>query len=541
MNYSFEDSSYHEDSSTIESHADKFTPLSNRSTTPPAASLSGTQEHPTLPQTKAQLIVLVGKGAGTTYTIEDELLIGRSLDATVRLNGEEVSRYHARIRQTSQGIFTIEDLGSRNGTLVNGIPTQGQIVLKLGDKIRIGSKTILMFTQYDSLEEQLLQSQKLESIGQLAGAVAHDFNNLLGAILANISFLQSLSPQYTFADQDVRSCLVDIETASKRAIDLTKQLLGFTRRSAYEKQIIDISALLEEVKNLVARAFEKSIQVNDHILPNLHVSGDPSQIHQVLMNLCINARDAMPDGGDLVISAKRVFLTEAEVVSLPFLIPAEYVVISVSDTGLGMDPEILKRAFEPFFTTKGPGKGTGMGLATASTIVKSHGGYIQAESDLGKGSAFKVYLPAANAPYQPGDTIPVEHRTREVKKGIILLADDEEIFRNSARRLLEAIGFTVLSAIDGFEAIETFKQNKDKIDLVLLDIVMPQRGGGETFHELRKIKPSVKVLLQSAYTDLNSVRSLIAAGAQGFLAKPYHAKELSEAISRILLGHGENI
>jgi two-component system, cell cycle sensor histidine kinase and response regulator CckA len=518
-----------EETSTVDGKHDRVT----------APPVSKTQEASIVGRERGQLIILVGTGAGRTYTIdEDELVIGRALEAHVHLPADDVSRRHARIYRTSvDGPFAVEDLSSRNGTLVNGVPVKQQ-VLHLGDKIRVGAKTILMFTQFDELEDQLLQSQKMESIGRLAGGVAHDFNNLLGAILANTSFLRGLGPQACFDDRDVVASIEDIETAARRAADLTKQLLGFARRGNYEKRPVDVMSLLDEIKALSSRTFEKKVTVTVTSPPELTLLGDASQLHQVLMNLCINARDAMPDGGDLSIIAELVHLSEDQVLTLPFLMPGDFVVISVRDNGVGMDAETLRRAFEPFFTTKGPGKGTGMGLATAYGIVKNHGGHIQAESELGKGSAFKVYLPAADRPTAKVLGIEAEFSqqggTRKIHAGLVLVVEDEEIFRNSARRLLEGMGFGVLCAVDGVEAIKVFQSHRDLIQLVLLDMIMPEMGGVETFHELRKIKPQVKVLLNSGYTELHSVRALLAAGAEGFLQKPYDAGALAEAISKAM-------
>jgi signal transduction histidine kinase/CheY-like chemotaxis protein len=521
---------YDVDSTTLDTGLD-------RGTITRQVSSAGTGELPQLGRDRGQLIVLVGNRAGTAFDLGDETLIGRANDVHVNVGAEDASRRHARIRRTPEGVFILEDLGSRNGTLVNGVPVKEQ-ALKLGDKIRIGAKTVLMFTQHDELEDLLLQSQKLESIGQLAGGIAHDFNNLLGAILANVSFLQGLA-NVDIGERDVVESLADIDVAAHRAADLTAQLLGFARRTSYEKRPVGVNQLVDEVRSLLSRTISKNIHLSVELEPDLTVVGDSSQLHQVLMNLCINARDAMPKGGALTVSAKLCHLSDAEVLTLPFLIPGTYVVVAIKDTGTGMDADTLRRAFEPFFTTKSAGQGTGMGLATAYGIIKNHGGHIQAESQPGRGSMFSVYLPAADAPSTTAEVKAMEQgttsvHTRRIHTGLVIVVDDEEIFRNSARRLLEGLGYGVLCAADGPQAIELLRSHHELVELVLLDMVMPMMNGVEVFHELRKIKPTVKVLLNSGHAELQSVRTLLASGAEAFLQKPYGAGALAEALSKAM-------
>jgi signal transduction histidine kinase/CheY-like chemotaxis protein len=503
----------------------------------PLKHLTTTEQYLAIPQERAQLIVLVGSGAGRTYTVEDEIVIGRVPEAGIRISSDDVSRRHARVRRTAQNAFVVEDLGSRNGTLVNGVPVKEQ-ELSPGDKIRVGGKTVLMFICYDPLEDQILQSQKLEALGQLAGGVAHDFNNLLGAILANVSFLQSLPPATTLEPRQVQECLRDMELAAQRAGQLTKQLLGFARRDTRQVQNLDAASLLREVRHLASRTFDQGIQITVETPPDLVVVGDPSQLHQVLMNLCINARDAMPEGGTLSLSAECMMLSEEQVITLPFLVPGAYVVITVKDTGQGMSDEVHRHIFEPFFTTKGAGRGTGMGLSIAYGIIKNHGGHITAESRPGQGAVFRIYLPAGD-PLGARTATPTVRTVKGVTPGgggTILVVEDEEILRNGTRRLLEGVGFTVLCAGDGEQAVSLFRGEGARIDLVLLDMVMPKMGGVETFHEIRRIKPSVKVLLTSGYTEQTTVQALLTAGAEGFLPKPYDAATLMQSLSQLLAG-----
>jgi signal transduction histidine kinase/CheY-like chemotaxis protein len=465
-------------------------------------------------------------------------VIGRQHQAQICLPVEDISRRHLSIRRSAAGRYVLEDLGSRNGTSVNGVPVKNH-VLEFGDKIRVGAKTLLMFTPYSQLEDQLLQSQKMESIGQLAGGIAHDFNNILAALLANISFMRGVDQRTTFGATDVRDCLGEMEAAALRAAELTQQLLGFARRTTHEERPVQISKLLDEAAVLVSRTFPSAVELYLDADPGLTVGGDATQLHQVVINLLINARDAMPAGGRITVNASGVTVSDAEVVRLPFLLPGAYALVAVKDTGTGMDEATRRRVFEPFFTTKPQGKGTGMGLATAYGIVKNHGGHVDVESRPGAGSTFKVYLPlrtaaATTTTAEPALVSAEDSSTRNIARGLILVVDDEEIVRQSARRLLEAMGYGVLVAADGVKATEVFEQHHDMIELVLLDMVMPNLGGAETFHKLRAIKPAIKVLLSSGHAEQASVRALIAAGAVGFLPKPYDSTAIGAAIKAAL-------
>jgi signal transduction histidine kinase/ActR/RegA family two-component response regulator len=479
------------------------------------------------PSDKALLVVLVGGDVGRTYVVTDRLVVGRGTSADVRIASEDVSRSHVVIRQTEPGQFEIEDQGSKNGTMVNGLPVTTQ-VLKYGDKIRVGSKTILMFSQYDEVEDQLMQAQRLESIGQLAGGVAHDFNNILGAVLANVGFLKGLLPSVTFGDREVQECIDDIDVATQRAIQISKQLLGLARRDQREDMNVDMGELVHEVLALAGRTFERSIRIEDTVETGLHVKGDPAQLNQMLMNLCINARDAMlPRGGTLSVSVDKV--TDDK-------LGQRMVQLRVSDTGTGMPEEVRKRIFEPFFTTKGKGEGTGLGLSTVLSIVRQHGGEVEAHSTEGEGTTFIVRLPLLEIQPEPKTRIAGARQTMTIKPGMVLVVDDEEVFLKSTRRLLEGLGYPVQTARDGIEAVQVFDLHKDMIEIVLLDLVMPNMDGEETFHALRRIDPTVRVLISSGQTELGRARELLTEGVQGFLQKPYDAATLGDAISRAMFG-----
>jgi signal transduction histidine kinase/CheY-like chemotaxis protein len=496
----------------------------------PEARVTG--EHRTVPAGSAQVVVLVGTQVGRTFVIGEESVVGRQPDCQVQITSEDCSRRHARIRRAGDGLFMLEDLGSRNGTLVNGLPVRQQI-LRFGDKIQIGGKTLLMFSRYDLLEEELLRLQKMESMAHLAGGVIHDFNNLLGAILANVCFARTLPPSST-TNEELQACLSDIEQATRRAVDLTKQLLGFARRGAKETRLVDLSCLVDEVSKLVSRTFDAAITVETRVEPDLVVSGDPSELHQVLMNLCVNARDAISGRGRISLFAQRVTLSDSDLSGLPYLLPGHYVLAAVKDTGVGMTTETQGHIFEPFFTTKSSGKGLGLGLASAYGIVRKHGGHILVESTLGHGSTFKVFLPTAEAAEEGTPPDLARSMTSGASSHLLLVVDDEEISRAAARSLLEGLGFLVLEARDEVEAIQLFRQHSETVDLVVLDVAMPKIGAAETLRQLRMIVPTVKVLISAAHSDLGRVRALLAQGANGFVIKPYDVDAITQALSDVL-------
>lgn len=344
-------------------------PQTTRSSFPPALPTFRlpTAEQEALETVEAHLIVLVGADVGRTYAVQGETLIGRAPEATVQGNSSDLSRRHAMIRPTPTGGYELEDLDSRNGTLVNGIPVQRQI-LCFGDRIRIGCDLLLLFSQYDPMEDRLLQAQRLEAIGQLTGGIAHDFNNVLAAAVANISFLEGLPEAVPLGDVNVRECLHDVDSALGRAADLVHQLLGLTRREKRANEVIKVGPLLEDLGRLLGRTFKKSIELIIDVQAPLETVGDAGQIHQLLMNLCLNARDAMPTGGTLTLTAEEVEVDPMHASRLPGIPLGRYVQLSVADTGMGIPAEVRDRIFEPFFSTKP--SGSGLGLSTVYRISR---------------------------------------------------------------------------------------------------------------------------------------------------------------------------
>jgi two-component system, cell cycle sensor histidine kinase and response regulator CckA len=465
---------------------------------------------------RARLVILQGQGAGWTCVVAEQTLIGRAPEAQVQLSDDSVSRRHALILRSGLGIFTLQDLGSRNGTLVNGAAIT-QHTLTFGDRIQIGANTTLLFAQRDEAEERLLQSQKMESIGRLASGVAHDFGNLLCTILGYTELIRTLE-----ISSEVEDALKAIHAAAERGVELTGELLRFARGGLDEKRPVDVAALLEEVKLLVARTFSPKLSVTFAVDRGLSVLGARSRLHQVLMNLCINARDAMPNGGRLTLRAARRIVGETDPGGLA---PGPYVVISVEDTGHGMSPETLGRIFEPFFTTKSAGKGTGMGLAVVYGIVRDHGGRIEAESRPGAGSTFQVYLPSAEV------TVRQEQTARMAMPRLVLVVFADARASAAARRMLEAQELGVITAATGAEALESFEQSPNLFEIVLLDLGLPDDPVA-IVHALRRMRKSVKVVVYASAATAARVPALLAAGADASLEWPFHEQDLSGVIGR---------
>ena len=387
--------------------------------------------------------------------------------------------------------------------------------------------------QTEALEERLRQAQKLEAIGTLAGGVAHDFNNLLTGILGYTWLLkQSAAPA-----GEVYKAATVIENAAERAAELTRQLLDFARRGRHEEVPVDLEGLVREVTELLGRTLDKAIAVHlDLRAGHPLVLGDPGQLHQTLLNLAINARDAMPAGGELFF--ETYLLADARVPrrAHPRLRPGSHLVLTVRDTGHGIPPQQLARIFDPFFTTKEQGQGSGMGLAIVYGIVQAHGGAIEVESQAGHGATFRIYLPLLGEAARLTAAQRAAGRMPEAARGmgLVLVVDDEELVRALAKELLSGLGYEVLTARDGIEALERYRERAADIDLVLLDLVMPRMGGRECLRALRRIDPQVRVLFSSGWPLDEGLQGVQAEGAVGFLPKPYQMAVLAEAVARAL-------
>ena len=378
----------------------------------------------------------------------------------------------------------------------------------------------------DHLENQLRQAQKMEAVGTLAGGIAHDFNNLLMGIQGRIS-LMLMDSQATHPHHEH---LLGIEEYVKSANGLTRQLLGFARGGKYEVKPADLNEIIKKSLDMFGRT-HKEVMINTYFDTACRtVEVDHGQIEQVLLNLYLNASQAMPGGGNLSVSTENVVLDEDYV--LPYEVrPGKFVKINVTDTGTGMDKKTMERIFDPFFTTKSIGKGTGLGLPSAYGIIKNHDGIINVYSEKGKGATFTIFLPASEK------TVSRETAFSEnFAKGseTILLVDDEEMIIEIGRKMIFVLGYKVVTAHSGREAVSIYKQNPNAFDIVVLDMIMPEMSGGETFTRLKEINPAVKVLLSSGYSIDGQAKDILMLGCKAFIQKPFNINELSQKLRGVL-------
>ncbi|WP_193198337.1 response regulator [Nostoc sp. MG11] len=440
---------------------------------------------------------------------------------------------------------TLSQLQNTNKILTKNGFWQGELsqINKQGQEIIVASRWTLMrdqdgqpqsiltvntdITEKKQLESQFLRAQRLESIGTLAGGIAHDLNNILTPILTLSQLLQRTLPN---TDERHQQMFKIIETNAKRGAALVKQVLQFARGDKGKRTIVQISHLFLEIEQIVKGTFPKSIEFYTNINPEIWpVIGDATQLHQLLVNLVVNARDAMPDGGTLSLCVENLFIDEHYArINLDAHV-GPYLVISVTDTGTGMTSEIVDRIFEPFFTTKEIGKGTGLGLSTVRGIIKSHGGFVNVYSKVGKGTEFKVFLPAVEAM-----TTPLAENL-ELLKGnseCILVVDDETKILETTKITLQAFNYKVFTASNGIEAMAVYAQHQDEISVVLMDIMMPSMDGALTIRVLQKFNPLVKIIAISGLVpDDNLVNS---AGVKAFISKPYTTRELLQTLDSIL-------
>jgi len=384
-------------------------------------------------------------------------------------------------------------------------------------------------TEQRLLHQQLAQSQKLEAIGRLAGGVAHDFNNVLTAVFGYVDLLREELPANSAAQRD----LDEVRKASERAASLTKQLLAFSRQQILEPVVLELNELVEDFEKMLRRVIGEDVAMRLALGKHVgNVRADPGQLQQVLMNLVVNARDAMPTGGTLILETTNADLTEQYAELHQPVVPGPYIMLAVSDTGTGMTPETKARIFEPFFTTKEKHKGTGLGLSTVYGIVKQSGGYIWVYSEVGRGTTFKVYLPRVDA---PADEL---HRPREpgtvAGTETILLAEDDAVLRPLAKGLLEKLGYTVLDAENAAGALEAAEKHAGPIHLLVADVVMPGASGRELARELEKIRPTTKVLYVSGYTDDAIIHHGMLEPGLNFLQKPFTPAVLGRRVRDVL-------
>ena len=411
----------------------------------------------------------------------------------------------------------------------------GRIAMAPDGKSECAEVTVENVTERIALEKQLLRAQKFEGIGQLAGGIAHDFNNMIGAILG----WAELGIDETQSDSRLRRHLEKIQQQGKRAAALTRQLLAFARRQILEPRNVDLNQTAVETLSLLEKVIGGNIEIKANLASDLSVvRADPTQVEQVLMNLCINSRDAMPNGGTLIIDTSNMMLDHEFCAWQPQALPGSYAVLSVTDTGTGMDSETMDRIFEPFFTTKGLGKGTGLGLATVYGIVRQHGGFLNVYSEVGKGTTFRCYFPASTEVAAPRDKIddagPIRGGTET-----ILIAEDHEGLSQLALETLTRLGYQVMLATDGEQAVSDFCANPDRIALAVLDVVLPKLSGPEVYTRIRELRPDLPVIFATGYSPEIAQLQKVQQEGLPVLQKPYSPRDLARRVRETLDLHSQ--
>ena len=458
----------------------------------------------------------------TPWWVHSPELQARLREATLAARAGNTVRFEATHPRPDGRLahvdFSLKPLANERGEVTMLIPEGRDIT----DRKEMEEQRLL-------LEAKLSQAQKMEAIGQLAGGVAHDFSNLLTVINGYGELLQTM-----MRPEDMRRAMLEgIVDAGKRAASLNRQLLTFSRRQVVEPRVLDINVVVVEAERMLGRLIGEDIRLVTLLDPALAcVKADAGQIGQVIMNLAVNARDAMPTGGTLTIETANVELDDAMAARHPDAAPGPYVMLGVTDTGVGMSPDVLARIFEPFFTTKSPGKGTGLGLATVRTIAEESGALLQVDSAPGLGSTFRLYLPAL--PATAATERPVADAEMPRGTETILLAEDDVAVRSLTRRILEQFGYTVLGASGGADAIRLSEEHDGDISLVVADVVMPEMSGRELVERLSLARPGLKVLYLSGYPDDAIVRHGILESEVAFLQKPFTMEALAIKVRHTL-------
>ncbi|MFH7026073.1 MAG: PAS domain S-box protein [Heteroscytonema crispum UTEX LB 1556] len=474
-------------------------------------------------------ILFWNKGAENLYGWKVEEAVGKNVSQLL---------YKENSRLVEDALVTVVNKGEWQGELHQFTKAGKEIIVEsrwtLVQDEKGKPKSILIvnteITQKKQLEAQLLRSQRLDSIGTLASGIAHDLNNVLAPILMSVQVLQM-----KLRDSQQQQVLKTLENNVKRGANLVKQVLSFARGIEGKRTIIQVKQVIAEIEQIITETFPKSITCKINIAEKLwYISGDTTHLHQVLMNLVVNARDAMPEGGILSISAENLLIDEHYARMNINAQVGSYIAITVADTGVGMPPEIQERIFEPFFTTKELGKGTGLGLSTALGIIKNHGGFVNVYSEVSKGTQFKVYLPAAVI-----NEIQLHTPEPELLVGggeLILVVDDEAAIREITKSSLETYNYRVLTACDGVEAVSIYAQQQQEISVVLLDMMMPVMDGAIAIRTLQKINPNVKIIAISGLLSNQKIAEATGMGVKAFVSKPCTAGELLRAISSVNYG-----
>jgi two-component system, cell cycle sensor histidine kinase and response regulator CckA len=480
------------------------------------------------------IVISWNHGAERLYGYSAEEMIGRPI---ILLHPpEKYEEYHSIMARAKRGdrVAAFDTVRRRKDGMSIPVSLSASAIEVQSGHVTGTTKISHDISKIKRLEEQFRQAQKMEAVGTLAGGVAHDFNNLLTVINGYSEILISrLGP-----DDPMQELLVEIHKAGERAVTLTRQLLAFSRQQILEPKVLDLNAVVTDTENMLRRLIGEDIILTTVLDPALQpVKVDPGQIEQVLMNLAVNARDAMPQGGRLNVETRNVILDEAYRQTRPAVRPGAYSMLAVTDAGTGMDEATKARIFEPFFTTKVSGKGTGLGLAVVHGVVNQSGGHIEVESELGRGTAFKVYFPqvkeALTSPKLGAGT-----RTMPTATETLLLVEDDDAVRAIAGHVLRSCGYTLLEANDGREAIRVAREHDGPIHLVVSDVVMPHLGGRLMAEGLEGVRPGLKMLFMSGYTDDAVIRHGILGDEVAFLQKPFTPTALAQKVREVLDGKG---